>query len=142
MTISCGNGESLTRDEMTARVKSIEEFVALTYNTDCSRDYVCQPVPVSEARNIIREIRWDGFNVEAVDLLFACMKVGTLVSVGRCDGPLLEFTKPGSWKGGVRGMFKKAIAKVEEEFNLGYTRKLCQQHGYILFWNEEDREDG
>ena len=136
-TIPCGNGTFITQDEMHFRLEDVAKFVRMSYERDCSHDYECLPVLAKDAGPIVDAIEWPRFNPLAVKLLLSLMKDGTLVTFGRCSGPTLAFVKPGSWKGGVRGMFKKAVADVEEYVSLGFSRILCEQYGYMLTWNEE-----
>ena len=115
----------------------VEEFVRLAFATDACLDFVCEPIPVEDSRRVLRWIVWPGFRHDAVSDFLASMKPGTVVSIGRSQGPLLEIWKPGMKHGGIRGMFKRAVEAAGGAEALGYSRVLVQWHGYMLLWNDE-----
>jgi hypothetical protein len=115
----------------------VERLVKLTYRTECCADYASAFIPVEEAWRVCQWIDWPTFKHEAVGELLRAMLPGTIVRIGRCEGPFLEFTKPGMQHGGIRGMFKRAICAAGNPEGLGCSRVLMQRHGYILQWNNE-----
>ena len=117
----------------------VEQFVKLSFETDCCLDFVTEEIPIGDAPSVLRWIRWPSFNLDSVVRLLDLMEPDTKVRVGRCHGPFLEFCRhrPGMRYGCIRGMFKRAVEKVEGADVLGYSRILAERHGYVLLWNDE-----
>ena len=120
-----------------ASVESIRKFVRLSFKTDCCLDFVTEEIPVRDVPSVLRGIKWPSFDPKSVGVLLDLMEPDTRVRVGRCHGPLLEFSRPGMRYGGTKGMFKRAVEKAGGADALGFSRMLGQWRSYMLLWNDE-----